>query len=350
MDAGRLDPYGGKSVTPLRTCVQHFGVIVAIAMLMMTSQLQAKEARSVPLGAYLGAGCLGVERLKTFRTWLGRDPDQTLEFISWEVLSKGTTWGVQCWAKGGRKNVVYSLPMLPPDKSATLADGASGKFDGLFRNYAQKLVKHGFGDSIIRIGWEFNADWYPWAAKHDPQSWIAYWRRIVTTMRDVPGAAFKFDWSAAGGFSTFRAEQVYPGDEYVDIIGLDYYNNFGRPDVTPQERWELRRKAPHGLDWHRQFATARGKPMSFPEWGTGKGRETHGGDDDPYFIEQMAQWMASNDVAYHNYWDYSETLFDSKLSAGRRPAAAAAFIRHFGKGSRADAASEPARPRTAESP
>lgn len=318
----------------LASC-RRLGVAALLAAVPSIVGAQASDARVAPLGVYLGAGCDGVQRLEAYERWLGRRVDQTLEFISWDVLSKGTTWGVKCWAKAGRTNVVYSLPMLPNDKSATLADGAAGKFDQLFRNYAQKLVENGFGNAIVRIGWEFNADWYSWAAKHDPQSWIAYWRRIVTTMRAVPGAAFKFDWTAAGGWSSFRAEDAWPGDEYVDIIGLDFYNNFRRPDVTPQERWRQRMSAPHGLAWHRRFATAHGKPMSYPEWGTGTGRNTHGGDDDPYFIEQMARWIAANDVAYHNYWDFKASIFDSKLSDGRRPQAARAFVRAFGRSSSA---------------
>jgi beta-mannanase len=242
--------------------------------------------------------------------------------------------------------------MLPQDKSVKLADGAAGKFDELFRNYAEQLVKHGFADAVVRPGWEFNADWYPWAAKHDPESWVAYWRRIVTTMRSVPGAKFKFDWCAAGGWSAFRAEKVYPGDEYVDIIGLDFYNTLGASmgDVSPQQRWELRKKSPHGLDWHRSFAQSRNKPMSFPEWGTGKARDARGGEDDPYFVEQMAAWIKSNRVAYHNYWDYSAPILDSKLSDGRRPAAGAALIRAFGDMSKHVPAPVPAPAKNASAP
>jgi hypothetical protein len=304
----------------------------AVVRLVAVCALFASGAAlSAPLGVYVGAGCDGVKRLEGVRAWLGRDPDQVIEFISWDVLKKGKTWGVQCWRKAGRKNVVYSLPMLPENREITLAHGAAGRFDSLFETYARKLVQNGYGESVIRIGWEFNADWYPWAAKRDPQAWIAYWRRIVTTMRSVPGAKFKFDWCAAGGWSEFKAENAYPGDEYVDIIGLDFYNNLGqKPDATPQERWQIRKQAPHGLDWHRRFAQAHGKPMSYPEWGTGKGRDTHGGDDDPYFIEQMAKWIASNDVVYHNYWDFKAPIYDSRLSDGRRPRAAAAFVREFG--------------------
>lgn len=284
------------------------------------------------LGVYQGAGCAGATKVQQFERWFGRDTDQVLEFISWQVLRDGTTWAVRCWAKAGRKSVVYSLPMMPPDQSVTLADGAQGKFDELFRNYGAELVKNGYGDSIIRLGWEFNAGWYPWKASKDPQSWVAYWRRIVSVMRAVPGAAFKFDWCPAASNGGFLAEQAYPGDDVVDIIGLDFYNTaVDAKSVTPQQRWETRMKMRTGLAWHRDFAAKHGKPMSYPEWGTGTRRQGGGADDDPYFVEQMAAWIAGNNVAYHNYWDYSTKDYDSKLSDGRQSQAGGAFQRVFSK-------------------
>lgn len=284
------------------------------------------------LGVYKGAGCDGVRGLEKFTQWLGFKPDLTLEFISWKVLSAGTTWGLGCWKKGGQKHVVYSLPMLPDDGSAVLADGAYGKFDMLFRRYAAKLVQFGFGDAVIRIGWEFNGEWYPWAASKDPQSYIEYWRRIVTTMRSVPGANFKFDWCMAGGWTQFLPEKAYPGDAYVDYIGMDFYNvSIDRKAVTPEQRWESRLNTRRGLKWHRDFAAQHGKPMSYPEWGTGLKPDGSGGGDDAYFIEQMAQWIAANDVAYHSYWD-SPTGVNARLSDDHQPRAGAAYKRVFASG------------------
>jgi hypothetical protein len=330
VDAGRIDPQRGGKV--MRSTWFTSLVVLAIGCIAAPTYAQAPAS----FGVYLGAGCDGVKRLEPFERWLGRDVGQVIDFASWKVFEQGTMWGVSCWQKAGQKNVVFSVPMLPDDKSATLADGAAGKFDPLFRRYAENLIKRGYSNAVVRIGWEFNADWYPWAAKRDPQSWVAYWRRAVTAMREVPGANFKFDWCAAGGWSAFRAETVYPGDDYVDIIGLDFYNSLGfdKGDVTPQRRWELRMKAPHGLEWHRNFAKAHDKPISFPEWGTGVTKQARGGDDDPYFIEQMAAWIAANRVAYHNYWDFTAPILDSKLSNGRRPAAGAALIRAFGNPSK----------------
>lgn len=281
-------------------------------------------------GVYQGAGCDGVRRLEQFEQWSGIRPDHGLEFLSWDALERTSRWSMRCWSDAGMRTMTYSLPMLPADGSATLADGAAGRFDELFARFGAALVEEGFPDAIIRIGWEFNGDWYPWAAAKDPESWKAYWRRIVTVMREVPGARFRFDWNPAGGWHAFDPEQAWPGADYVDIIGLDFYNSANNPHSTPEQRWQARMNAPTGLTWHREFARRHDKPMSFPEWGTGQRPDGTGGGDDPYFIEQMAAWIAAHDVVYHHYWDYSAGDYDARLSDDSQPAAGAAFLRAFG--------------------
>lgn len=282
-----------------------------------------------PLGVYVGAGCEGRDRVAGFTSWLGRKPARVLEFMSWQKMNERSTWSMTCWKTIGVK-VTYSLPMLPEDGSATLAQGAAGQFDTVFRNFATTLVAQGHADAVIRIGWEFNGDWYAWAARKDPQAWVTYWRRIVAAMRGVSGANFKFDWCAAGGYTTLLAESVYPGDAYVDYIGTDVYNQSWDVNVdTPEERWNEQVNGRHGLAWHAKFAAEHGKPMSFPEWATGTRGDGHGAGDDPMFIEQMAEWIVSHDVAYHNYWDFDHPHFSGRISDNGQPKAAAAFVRKF---------------------
>lgn len=292
------------------------------------------NTRSPGLGVYLGAGCKGTERLKVFQEWLGRDVDQTLEFIGWNILSGGTSWGVNCWNKAAEA-VVYSIPMLP--WKASLREGADGKFDELFRKYGALLVEKGYQASVLRIGWEFNANWYAWSATKDPQAYVDYWRRIVSIFRETPRAQFKFDWCPAASARGFSADRAYPGDDVVDFIGLDFYNMPVDGKITsPEERWVTRMNMHHGLKWHREFAQSHRKRMSFPEWGTGKHTKYVGADDDAYFIEQMAAWMADSPVAYHNYWEYKSKELDTRLSTGAQPKAAAAFRKYFGREARAE--------------
>jgi hypothetical protein len=286
-----------------------------------------------PLGVYQGGGCDGVKRLPVFSGWFGRPPDLALDFFatnSWDALVSSADWSIICWEPTGL-SMSFSIPMLPQVADANLADGAAGRYDATFTRIARTLVNHGFAGAALRIGWEFNGGWYPWAAGKDPASWVAYWRRIVTVMRAVPGARFRFDWNPALGKLGLAPDSVYPGDEYVDVIGLDVYNqSWTTPMPAPEQRWLELLNQPYGLQWHRDFALAHGKPVSFPEWGTGTRPDGRGGGDDPVFVERMADWIAASHLAYHAYWDYPAGDYNARLSDGHQPEAGAAFLRRFG--------------------
>ena len=307
-------------------------VLLAVMALLALAAGTA-TAGTAELGIYGGAGPHGARKILAFEAWLGRPVPRALDFFahaSWAELQEDSEWSLGSW-RGARWKMVFSIPLLPDDGASSLAAGAAGSYDDQFRRLAARLVADGFGDAVLRLGWEFNGDWYPWAAAKCPDCFVAYWRRVVTAMRAVPGARFRFDWNANLGSSPLAPERVYPGDAFVDIIGLDVYNQSWDPDsVDARSRWQELLKGDHGLEWHRRFAAAHGKPMSYPEWGTGTRPDGHGGGDDPYFIERMAEWIAANDVAYHIYWDYPAKDYDAELSRGRLPRAGAAFRRLFG--------------------
>lgn len=296
-----------------------------------SAQTVAPARPQAPMGVYLGGGCVGTARIAEYEQWLGRSLERSsdgLAYESWMAMTKAAERGSACWAKTGLPMSI-AVPLLPKDNQANLASGAKGDYDLYFVQIAETFVKRGLGNVTIRLGWEFNHSWFPWRASKDPQAWVAYWRRVVTAMRSVPGANFKFDWCPGWGKGQVDPPSVYPGDDYVDVIGIDIYNISWHPR-TPEQRWDLKLNAPFGLKWQKEFAQAHGKPVSFPEWGTGTRPDGRGGGDDPYFITQMAGWIASSNVAYHNYWNYPAPDFNGILSDGSKPEAAAAFLTHFG--------------------
>lgn len=280
-----------------------------------------------------------------FEAWLGSPVRRSLDFLSGETWAsiESPTWWADSWAES-RYRATYSVPLLP-STGGTLAEGATGAYNEHFVRLAQTLVASGEGDAVLRLGWEFNGPWYRWSAANDPDAFVAYWRQIVDAMRAVPGAAFTFDWCPALGTLAIAADRVYPGDAYVDYIGLDVYDQDWHPGwQDPVRRWQNFLTQPHGLRWHRDFAAAHGKAMSFPEFALVIRSDGHGGGDNPYFVQRMYEWIEANNVAYANYFEFDASDGQHSLLGGRFPLAAERFRTLFGSGSSAPSAAPPAAP------
>ena len=135
-----------------------------------------------------------------------------------------------------------------------------------------------------------------------------------------------FDWNPVWGWQSVDPTLAYPGDAYVDYIGIDVYDQSWCTNYSdPAARWNDALNAQWGLTWHRDFAAAHGKPMSFPEWGVATRSDGHGGGDAPYFVQKMTQWIAQNNVGYQVYFDFDAPDGAHDLMDGSFPNSAAAF-------------------------
>lgn len=304
----------------------------------------AFAAGDPPLGVYKGSrggstapSYSDYAGMRQFETWFGHQVPRSIEFIaneSWSTFATGASWAVNLtsgWPPQ-RWRATYSIPLLPADNSSTLAQGAAGNFNSYFANVAQILVAAGEGDAILRLGWEMNGAWYPWKVLNatDATNYRNYWIQVVTAMRGVPGANFKFDFCPIIGQQSYPPINAYPGDAYVDIVGLDVYNS-SYATSDPTARWNELLNETFGLKYWADFATAHGKQVSYPEWATGiRTGDASGGGDDPLFIQNMFTWITTHDVAYHNYWDYQAPDFHGQISNGQFPNSAAKFKELFG--------------------
>lgn len=291
----------------------------------------AAEALVPATYVYRGAGSTGRDRMAPYVSLLGRKPTGVLEFAEnsdWTHMRNSIDWAAKSW--NGSYRVMQAVPMLM--STGTLAIGATGAYDQEFVALGKLLVADKQPYALLRIGYEFNGSWNRWAAANDPTAFVTYYQRIVTAMRSVPGQHFKFIWNPALGLQSIAADLVYPGDSFVDYIGLDVYNQSWRPqDVgNPAMRWQGLVTQPYGLNWLSSFAGAHGKWIALPEWGTGTRPDGHGGGDDPLFIKNMTQWIGSHRVIAQGYWDYRAGDYDGEISDGGQPLSAAAYQAAFG--------------------
>jgi hypothetical protein len=279
----------------------------------IASRANAATVTSSTLGVYVGGG--NTSAFSSFSTWLGAKPSYVVDFLtdsSWSTIDN-PSWTADQWANSGAR-LVLAVPMIPAS-GATLAAGATGAYNSYFRTLAQSLAADGAGNAIIRLGWEMNGSWFPWSIGNgNATNYATYWQQIVTTMRAV-SPSFQFDWCPTNGSSTVNGTLLnpaaaYPGNAYVDYIGMDIYDQSWVSNASNEaNRWQGYLTQPYGLQWQKSFAAQNGKPVSFPEWGLMEGG--NGGGDSPAFIQDMYNWMSQSNLAYQDYFDFSNsTLTD----------------------------------------
>ncbi|MFD4029676.1 glycoside hydrolase family 26 protein [Streptomyces sp. NPDC058637] len=262
---------------------------------------------STAVGAYLDYGPKGVRRMAQLSRWLGgtemRVGHSYLPGDLWVNIegSPGflASWGA--WRRASADRMfVLNTPMLErneervPDGEVRrlLRAGAAGEFDEHFRKLADRLVLLGVPDTVIVLGWEMNGTTYTHRCGPDPVAWKAYWKRIVTTMRSVPGQEFRFDFAPSRGLDAVPWTECYPGDDVVDIIGMDSY------DQPPARTFDDQVNEPYGLQKQVDFAAEHGKPISFPEWGLFRN------GDNPEYMRRMLEWFEQHEPVYQTITDY----------------------------------------------
>ncbi|MGW2419051.1 glycoside hydrolase family 26 protein [Streptomyces sp. NPDC001709] len=258
-------------------------------------------------GAYVyWQGDIAVQRMSDLSKWLNgyelRVAHTYLPGDRWSNI-EGPPGYLDKWAEWRRAEenrlFVLNVPMQERNEEnlsdaevrTLLRRGAAGDFDEHFRALANRLVDLGVPDTILVLGWEMNGITYTHRCAPDPVSWKAYWRRIVSVMRSVPGQRFRFDFAPNRGMDNIPWTECYPGDDVVDILGMDSY------DQPNGETFDEAISEPYGLQHQVDFAHAHGKPISYPEWGL-----FSNGDNAAYTLG-MLSWMDRHKPLYAAFFD-----------------------------------------------
>jgi hypothetical protein len=283
-------------------------------------------------GAAPGLLGAGVHDPYAMAAWLGRPVDvwETWQPHGWGEMEGVPTLHQYMTGEGpapfdrrwtGRISI--GQPMWAAGESA--ARCTSGANDGHMANVARAIADAGFGDAYIRLGWEMDGYWFgdingAWA---DPDGWVACWRRWHGILKGVsPG--FQLVWnpnfSSNTGAGDFDVRTVWPGDDYVDAAGPDYYDWNLDPDGTGFNG------APVGINrWIDFVVNQHHKPLALPEWGL---NAPNGGGDDAGFVDQvfdaLDQLKADGHLAYASYFNLDGCVFQIHLD-GCNPSAAETY-------------------------
>lgn len=271
------------------------------------------------------------------------NPMQT--WALWETpwMFSDTQDGWDAWlAANPARQVVMAMDLIPQSVS-NIQDPltweqacASGSYNQYATTLAKNLVSYGAGSIVIRLGPEGNGGWeadYAGKTTEEQNDWAKCYQNEVTAMRAVPGTHFLFVWNVNACTSDFPLNEWYPGNAYVDIIGIDSYDqDCSTGKSVSEEGWSTFSTDPAGnippspdfpsIANVEAFAKAHGKTMSFPEWGVGTS-----GPDDGSYVTDMAKMFNQNDFAFESYFDSND---DGVATLGSDiPNATAAYAQAF---------------------
>ncbi len=188
---------------------------------------------SIALGAYVSDAPWDPAKIEEFRSMVGKAPAIVMWYQDWAngnatefdpakmsaVVSRGAmpmvTW--EPW------NHTESASQPAYALRAILA----GHHDAYIRRWARDVAAWS-QPMYLRFAHEVNGDWYPWSPGVNGNTsveYVATWKHVVDIFRQEGATAVRWVWSpnvAYDGSTPFA--EVYPGDAYVDWVGLDGYN------------------------------------------------------------------------------------------------------------------------------
>jgi len=263
-------------------------------------------------GLFAGDPYAGLERLNAYERWTGTSPAVLVMFVTGLESTAWTKtfvrkWMTQVWNHGHVPLVTW-LPQpenrddTPDDIELQLANGG---YDRLVTRWADELATWARADELpyerrfyFRPAHEMNGDWFPWSATDSastPADYVAMWRHLHSSFSEAGLTSDQIQWMwspNASGIHDLGTEPYYPGDDYVDWVGIDGFN-FGNAESW--SKWRTPRERFSGiLRTVRRFS---GKPVALPEVASSSYRDgMYRPQDKTKWIRQLFEFVREEDI------------------------------------------------------
>ena len=247
-----------------------------------------------------------------------------------------SSYGYTSWvaAEPESRQLVLAVDLIPSsleDASDPLVweqSCADGDFNAYATELGTNLVAAGLQNSVIRLGDEMNGTWeadFMGTTTQEQSLWASCFANEVTALRQATGENFLIDWDPNAGKGGYPYANFYPGNSYVDIVGLDLYDVDSNTPNTSVTFSQLADEA-YGLTDFEAFAAAHAKPMSLPEWGL----STVPSGDDPDYVDGIGSTVANGNYAFEAYFDGADTSSGSLALGSSTPLSVTAYQEWFG--------------------
>ncbi len=190
----------------------------------------------------------------------------------------------------------------------------------------------------------------PWSpgnstSKTADADFVTAWQHVANLVHSegqADGITAQTVWNpSTSEWSPVDIKTLYPGNQYVDIEGIDIYSSiYGGTSSTNRQNWWQNDNG--GSGWSMQkaidFAKQTGKPLELCETGAGSTAGAYGPSDDPAFVNWLsgalqqatAQGVKIQDIGI---WDANMSNANLNWTNGSKPLEAAAWSNDFGAGS-----------------
>jgi hypothetical protein len=207
-------------------------------------------ATNVAFGVFVDELPWNFQYLDNFSTLVGRKPGIAHWFQDWATpdhMEFDPSYMDAAISRGAMPLVTWEPWKTnegPEQSDYALKKIIRGKHDAYIRQWAKAAAAWG-KPFLLRFAHEMNGDWTSWSPgvnEYKPNNYntssefVAAWRRVHGIFRKVGATNAKWVWSPVAhyeGATPFK--KVYPGNAYVDWVGISGYN-WG--DTQPWSRWQ----------------------------------------------------------------------------------------------------------------
>ncbi len=175
-------------------------------------------------GCATGAFVNGLENLSNFQQKIGKNLAVVLIYIHWTEPFPKT-----------EADIIYengSMPLLTwePWVSGGLDSISAGEYEKYVYDFMRAAKAWG-KPLFLRFAHEMNGNWYPWDGQHNnssPERYKKAWLYIYSVRKELGADNIRLVWCVNNvnqpDVSWNVPSAYYPGDQYVDWIGMDGYN------------------------------------------------------------------------------------------------------------------------------
>lgn len=257
-----------------------------------------------------------------FRDWTHETPPlDALESVRAQGATPVLTW--EPWYAPSVDTAPAHASHQPPFALTRLL---AGDHDHRISTWAGALASWG-SDVVLRFAHEMNGDWYPWGAGlqgNTPDQYVRAWRYVHARFAAAGATNVRWCWAPnvpASGAGTVTAQlaDFFPGDDVVDVLGIDGYNwGFADPPLswtTPEELFGP------GLEELRSLRTR--LPIVVTETASAEGHEP--GHSKADWITQLFEYLTRQGDVRGFIWFQERKERDWRINSS--PAAQAAYRR-----------------------